>query len=235
MARRGWSVDAGLYCEARLAAHAVRHGVSTRAWGDMQCPEREAAVLESAGLSAAWLAAARQVHGHRVLKVDAPAAAQGQEADALISRVPGVVLGVYVADCLPVFLLDPSTRTLGLIHAGWRGIRAGVVPETLAAMRDLCGTDAGGWLAAIGPHIGACCYRVSPQMAAPFRPRARAQRLGGTFLDLAEEVLGQLEAGGVLRPAVAVCDRCTCCHPDEFYSFRRDKSQARMLAFAALS
>jgi hypothetical protein len=120
-----------------------------------------------------------------------------------------------MADCLPVAIArttgdDPA---LALVHAGWRGLLAGVVANAVAAV--------GGRAAAIvGPGIGPCCYEVGEDVAEPFRARFGPQVLRGRHLDLPAAAERALRAAGV--GSVERIDLCTACHADLFFSHRRD-------------
>jgi len=199
----------------------------------MKSPAARQAAVERAGLDGEPVTL-RQVHGATVIDLsDAPAppAAQG---DALLTRAPGQTVAVYVADCMPVFAYDPKSRALGLAHAGWRGTRDGVVPALLRRMAAT-GARPADLVVAIGPHVGPCCYVVSPDTAAQFPASAVHETPQGVVVDLAEAAVLQLEQAGVPRAAVSVCGVCTASNPDQLFSFRRDKSDQRMMAFAALS
>ena len=199
----------------------------------------------AAGLPARGWALLSQVHGARVERVgDGGAACHHRrnhpEADAMAAGRPGLVLGVLTADCLPVVLAVPGTGAVAIAHAGWRGTLEGVVP---AAVRELCtiaGAGPAEVVAALGPAIGACCYRVGEEVREAFRARWGAARLRGAFvrddegwrLDLHAANRRQLRAAGVPVPAVTTVPLCTSCRSDLFFSYRRDGHRSgRMLSF----
>ncbi|HEX9969494.1 MAG TPA: polyphenol oxidase family protein, partial [Acidimicrobiales bacterium] len=99
----------------------------------------------------------RQVHGARVVVVDAPGACTGEEADAAVTTVPGAHLAVFTADCAPVALSSPE-GVIGAVHAGWRGVVAGVVEAAAERMRSLGATRIE---AALGPCIHVECYEFT--------------------------------------------------------------------------
>jgi polyphenol oxidase len=111
-----------------------------------------------------------QIHSdiaHRVDRVDR----LGQEAaqgDALITREPGIVLAIQTADCIPILLADTKTRAVAAIHSGWRGTLARIALKTLGRMQMEFGTRPRDVIAALGPGIGRCCYRVGPSVVADF-------------------------------------------------------------------
>ena len=225
----------GLYRDAGLDEAGVAHGVTSRSLGDMKSHVAREAAAKRAGLD--YPVTVRQVHGTSVVYLDLPRVVElaraGLEADALVTRTPKRSMAVFVADCMPVFAFDPKARLLGLAHAGWRGTRDGVVPKLVAALKGQ-GAEPADLKVAIGPHVGPCCYVVSPETAAQFPAPAVHESPKGPVVDLAETALLQLEAAGVPRDAVSVCGVCTASNPDLLYSFRRDKTDSRMMAFAAL-
>jgi len=182
-----------------------------------------------------------QVHGALVSKLAAGSAQAPGEADAIVSDVPGIPVAVVTADCVPVLLASRSGDFVGAIHAGWRGLAAGVVARGAGALRRLSGGAP--LLAAIGPHIGPCCYEVDARVAQALRARFGAavkQALvpvheGHWMLELASLVRCDLLREGVDEAAISVTRAaCTCCDARRFHSFRRDGEDAgRLLHWVA--
>jgi YfiH family protein len=173
----------------------------------------------------ARLADMHQVHGstvHVVGDKDEPR----PDADGLVTDRSDVVLLVRVADCVPVLLADAEARVVGVAHAGRPGLAAGVVPATLAAMRELGATAVTAW---VGPHVCGGCYEVPEEMRAEVGalvPEALATTTWGTpALDIGAGVRAQLVAGGA---TVVDVSRCTRESPD-LYSHRRDHAAAGRL------
>lgn len=213
------------------------YGVTTRACGNMKDPAARAAALERAGLAGLPAFYLRQVHGCDILRLSAGSsvADQAPDGDGWITDAPGLVLCVFVADCMPLFLWEASGRAAGVFHCGWRGACAGMPRRAVEAFKRHYGIEARDLRAFVGPSIGPCCYRVGPEMREKFHPDSFAQREGGLFLDLGAEARRQLLATGLPVGAVSTKAPCTCCSRDEFFSFRRDKQDSRMLAFISLS
>jgi polyphenol oxidase len=166
---------------------------------------RRRAVLD---LPWTWL---RQVHGSRVVVVTRPGEHAGVEADAAVTAVPGAALAVQTADCAPVALL--ASGAVGVVHAGWRGLAGGIVARSVAAVRDLGGTDV---CAVIGPCIRARCYEFGvadlDRVAASVGDVVRGTTAWGTpALDLVAGVRAALAAAGV--DDVADAGVCTACSP----------------------
>jgi hypothetical protein len=143
-----------------------------------------------------WL---RQVHGARVVEVTAAGEEAGTEADACITTVPGAVLAVHTADCVPIVLTAPGV--VAAIHAGWRGVVAGVIPTTITAVQ--AHTDVDGDLHAfVGPHIRAPHYAFGSDdlesVVAVAGSTARAETTAGTpALDMTAAVRSVLSSAGV--------------------------------------
>jgi hypothetical protein len=161
---------------------------------------------------------AMQVHGARVARAEprglvAPVAPL-EPCDGLWSDRPGLALIVLTADCLPVVLCRTEGEpALAVLHAGWRGLLAGILEAGVAAL-------GGAPAACVGPGIGLCCYEVGEEVAAPFRARFGAGVATGGRLDLRTATARALAAAGVA--SVSHVERCTACEADVFFSHRRD-------------
>ncbi len=162
----------------------------------------------------------RQVHEARVRRHDrasdpspyAEPAPDLPEADGQATDRPGLAPLVFVADCLPVALA--GDRGVAMLHCGWRGMAAGIVERGAA--------EVGATAAAVGPGIGPCCYEVGDEVRAAFA--ALGEGVGdGRTLDLRAVARRLLGAAGVER--IEVSDLCTSCHPELFFSHRRDRGR----------
>ena len=137
---------------------------------------------------------------------------------------------------MPLLLLDPVRPAVAAVHAGWRGVAAGVVPSAVARLHAVFGADPARCLAAVGPAIGGCCYEVDRPVAeamrrAPWWPdAARAASPGKWYLDLRAAVRAQLTAAGLRPERIEVTPGCTRCQPDLFFSYRRERATGRMAA-----
>ena len=197
--------------------------------GDLPLRVREnrARCAARLGLAPAALCTARQVHGREVVTVEAPwPEAAPPEADALVTRRPGLILGVLTADCVPVLLADPRAGVVAAVHAGWRGALSGVVEATVASMAGL-GAAAERIEAAVGPAIGRESYEVGPELRLMFLgedPGAGAffDEVEGSdrlLLDLKAVVLARLARAGVERAVPLPQD--TFALPARYFSYRR--------------
>lgn len=211
--------------------------------GDCGCSEAGArnrgAVLDRCGLSLASLVCVRQVHGAQVYAVSRRDAGKGAccletapaSADALITSERGIVLGVTVADCVPVYLYSPKSASTGLIHAGREGTYQRICQHAVEAMRAHFECPPGDLRAIIGPSAGPCCYEVSDEIAERFRSEGYSVR--GNRLDLWETNRQQLLASGVAPDRIFTSAQCTICS-DRFFSFRSSKTGHRNFAVLAL-
>jgi hypothetical protein len=136
--------------------------------------------------------------------------------DGLWSDEPGRAMLLLTADCMPIALArgDDETPAVGILHAGWRGLLAGIVAAGVRAV------GARGLAAAIGPSIGPCCYEVGEEVATPFRQAFGDDVARGGTLDLWTAAERALRAAGVQH--VQRLDICTSCHGERFFSHRRD-------------
>jgi hypothetical protein len=176
---------------------------------------------------------AKQIHSAIVKIASGPIG----EADALISKDAGVIVGVRTADCVPILLADTSTGAVAAIHAGWRGTAEGIAAAAVRSLVAEWQIDPRNLRAAIGPSIGSCCYEVGPEVAQRFGIRASHP----VHLDLPAINEMQLRAAGVSNIwKSGVCTFCaTCATPGtpagegyRFHSFRREREAAgRMVSF----
>ena len=173
-------------------------------------------------------ACGKQVHGTRIERIDRGSSGSGYldpagaltATDGLVTDEPGVALAVLTADCVPVALADPIAGRLAVVHAGWKGIAAGIVSEAVALFDHPTET-----IAAIGPAIGPDHYEVGDDVARAVGaacPTGAVIRREGTrlLLDLSASIASILEEAGVR--SIARTRRCTACETDRYYSYRRD-------------
>ena len=199
--------------------------------------EHRTAVCQSCGIDAQDLVYARQVHGATVIQVGESDRRGGEgggplpAADAMATNVPGLPLAVFVADCVPVYLFDPRSQALALVHAGRAGTLRNIAGAALARLTEAFGTRPGDLHALVGPSAGPCCYEVSEDIAKAFRDAGLPTR--GRHLDLWEANAIQLAAAGVPREQIEMTGICTICDT-RFFSYRRGAQTCRNMAFLAL-
>jgi polyphenol oxidase len=208
-----------------LAAHGavVAHGFVRRVPGvDLSLSKSEVlerlgpwheSAVEALGFSVDRLFTAKQLHGADVAAITEKSPRQSAGVDGLMTNVPGLLLGIHVADCGPVYILDPVRRAVALLHSGKHGTRLGISARAIGMMREHYGSRPGDLIVQLGP-----CIRV-PQYD----------------VDFASQILTDCIAAGVPRPQVHDCGTCTALDPDRYYSYRRDRGKTgRLLALLGL-
>ena len=206
-------------------------------------------VLNALGGSLDQMVCCQQVHGSRGIAVDSSYSGRGalqyEDAlpgtDALVTDTPGIYLATFYADCVPVYIFDPENRCIALIHSGWKGTISHITLATIAIMREQYGSKLHHLAVFIGPGIDRCCFEIQPDLA----DRVRQELVGHNailsqsgdklFWDLKNTIRQDLLLSGVLAENIQVCELCTYCHSDFFYSHRRDNGNTgRMGAFVSL-
>ncbi|MFP6656079.1 MAG: polyphenol oxidase family protein [Myxococcota bacterium] len=180
-----------------------------------------------------------QVHGIDVFDVGLPGASQKRpKADILLCRDPAMAVGIVTADCLPILLASSDGDIVAAIHAGWRGLAAGVIEAGLKAMGADSGT-ANPVVAAVGPAAGGCCYEVDGPVRAGLERRYSgllkgplvAGRPGHFQLDLTALAVEILVRNGIARHRIGTENAvCTVCSGPRFESYRRDGARAGRLS-----
>lgn len=231
----------------------VQHGFTTRAggvsdgeWsslnvsftrGDDETAVREnfRRVAEAFGVLPEQIVCSMQTHTTNVRRVYASDGGAGvtqpltwRDVDGLITDVPGLLLGTFYADCVPLYFVDPVHRAIGLSHSGWRGTVARMGDVTLRAMADAFGSRPQDVICAIGPSICQNCYEVSADVAEQFiaefsgADETLLYPTGGDKyqLNLWEANRRVLLEAGVLPEHLQITDLCTCCNPHNLFSHR---------------
>ncbi|HEX4170629.1 MAG TPA: peptidoglycan editing factor PgeF [Bryobacteraceae bacterium] len=159
----------------------------------------------------------RQIHSARVR--EAESGIDRLEGDGLVTDQVGLSIGIRTADCLPILLLDPRSRAVGAVHAGWRGSAGQIIVHAIDQLQARYGARPAEIQAAIGPCIRACCYEVGADVAERFR-----RWLPGlhSHLDLVEANKMQMIEAGVSPQNIFDSGLCTFCHPDQLFSYRRE-------------
>lgn len=222
----GWQLQA-----AALSAIA-RHGWSARPLNPGQSDDDAGwtEVAGALGVLAARLHRLRQVHGASVHHAEGDRPAQRPEADIVVTGPGGTAIAVQVADCVPLLLADARTGAVAAAHAGWRGTAADVAGKTVRALGLRFDARPEDLVAAVGPSIGPCCYKVGAELVAAFTaagwgaevPLWFSPRGDQQVLDLWRANRDQLERAGVPASRIALSGLCTGCHPGWFDSYRRD-------------
>lgn len=234
---------------ALLTAEGFRHGFSLRGGGVSQPPydslnlgrsvgdrpesveQNHALLAEALGYPRERLYEVTQVHGARVIYAEPELAAhdvRALEADALVSDRADCPVAIRVADCVPVLLADVRTGAVAAVHAGWRGLVAGVLSEAVRCLGERTGSRADTLVAAIFPAIGVAAFEVGEEVAEAIGSAVDAScilRAGFTrpHVDLTLAARTLLERSGLAPARVEVVPGCTFAEPSRFFSHRRDR------------
>ena len=168
----------------------------------------------------------QQVHGNTVAYVHENSPQIFEATDGLVTDKPEVFLGAVTADCVPITVSDQRAQVVGVAHAGYKGILAGIVTNLIAKARD-CGADNSSLYITIGPSIGSCCYDIDEDRAGDFYQQFQTEnifRYSGDkiFLDLSKVVSHVIKKEGIVNKNVMMTGICTKCHNDSYFSYRGD-------------
>jgi polyphenol oxidase len=229
-------------------------GVSAAPWDSLNLGRGSGDSLDAVAANRRRVAAAidavpvylKQVHGHRVVRIDAELAdaATPEAADASFTTEPGTACAVMVSDCMPVLIAAPAGRAVGAAHAGWRGLATGVVEGTVQTMCEAASCESRELSVWLGPCIGPTAFEVGADVLAAFgvdaapvdhprfvyRPRPDGQPRW--LADLPGLARDRLRALGVQR--ISGGSWCTVQDRSRFFSFRRDGVTGRMAALVWL-
>jgi polyphenol oxidase len=262
--RRTSSNGVVYYASANLEAIGVRHAFSTRIGGISPRPFDSLNLGNPNGFAVQddyeriWANYARllscigcpiepplrihQVHGNEVAEVEIGKNFDtGCKADALVSRDSHRAISVRTADCVPILLSGADGRVVAAVHAGWRGIVAGIIPAAVKTMTAATNQPAATLLAAVGPCIGMDAFEVGPEVLAEFEralgSKAPARTLAGGkgHVDLRAAARLQLLASGIGERQIESTDRCTATHENEFFSHRRERGLTGRMAAVILA
>jgi len=239
-----------LHATALVAMAGIRHAFFTRHGGvsdgiyaslnggvgsndvPAHVAENRARMAQAVGVGPDHLLTAYQIHSPDVVTAErAWDIGARPKADALVTKVPGLALGISTADCGPILLADEAAGVVGAAHAGWRGALSGVAEATISAM-ERCGADRDRIVAALGPLIRQPNYEVGPEFVTRFLAAAQANarffrpaaRAGHALFDLAGYIAARLAAAGIRH--IEDLGHCTYADPDRFFSYRRSVHRA---------
>jgi YfiH family protein len=201
-------------------------------------------ICSEIGIDYRDLVLSNQVHGSEIRIVKAEDKGKGitkesdiKNVDALITDVVGVPLITYYADCVPVFILDPNNKAVGLVHSGWMGTTLKIAVKTLEKMSETYGTRPQDCLIGIGPSIEMKCFEIKEDAAALFKQSfsnwqqfMQKQDEEHYHADLWLAIKLMLISHGVLEQNISTSGLCTCCNEDLFFSHRRDKGKTGSLS-----
>jgi len=239
--------DRAMFCASTLeSCDGIRHGFFTRqggvskgVYGSLNCGlgsrddaenvrQNRALVAETLDVPPERLLTLYQIHSATAVIVDKPWNGTVSEADALVTRTPGLAIGALTADCAPVLFCDSEARVIAAAHAGWRGALLGIVEATVASMERL-GAKPERMVAVIGPTISQRAYEVGSDYVERFLAEEPASSpffmtddsCGEPHFDLAGYVAERLTRAGV--GTVSDLGLCTYCDETRLFSYRRSQ------------
>src|SRR5580704_6177095 len=216
---REGGVSGGIYAS-------LNGGVGSDDFAD-NVTENRARMATALGVSPEHFLTTYQIHSPAVVVAEQPWTLDDRpRADAIVTKVPRLAIGVSTADCGPLLFADPTARVVAAAHAGWRGALGGVIGATVEAMERL-GAERSRIVAALGPMIRQPNYEVGADLVSKFvaadagneRFFAAAARANHAMFDLAGYIGARLQDAGIIDPADL--QACTYADADKFYSFRR--------------
>jgi YfiH family protein len=238
--------------EALSSAGGVIHGFSTRMggvstgiWASMNLGTTRGDDPENVrenywrfcvavGADCSSIVMSNQVHGNNIRVVTRADVKrdlydpEGYDTDGLVTDIPGVVLTIFSADCIPILFYDPVRKVIAAAHAGWAGTAKGIASRAVEKMADTYGCNPADILAAVGPGISKCCFETHADVPNAMTGALGACALpyiamcsGGTYkVDLKGLNSLQLQKAGVTAEHISVDPDCTLCNPDKYWSYR---------------
>ncbi len=189
--------------------------------------------LTAIGVRDGRYATLEQVHGNRVVAVSSGEPGPIPDADGLVTDENELALVIRTADCVPVFFFDPAHRSIGLVHAGWRGAQKKILSEAVELLRRKYQSEPRRLRVAMGPSICPRCYEVGEEFRDYF-PSFVEQRSGRNFFNLRGALKQELAQKGVKPGAIIKSDFCTACSVNQFFSARKEGTQTGRLISAAV-
>lgn len=190
----------------------IVHGYSVRSDGDMRSEIKRAIFLDGLGIASSDITMPKQVHGTQI----------GIFGDGLVARGKGKAIGVIVADCVPMLLVDAKKSVVAAVHAGWKGTLGNIAAKAVKEMKS----DPHDIFVSIGPHIGSCCYTVPQARADSFSSQCTYYDGANWHLDIGLANRMQLIEAGIPAAHIDAPVFCTSCQVDRFYSYRKDTKES---------
>lgn len=182
----------------------------------------------------------KQVHSNKVTRLVTPIGCELADGDALVTTQKNVVIGVRVADCLPLLVYDPIGGMVAAVHAGWRGVVSGIIENSLSMMKT-CGSIPKNCLVSMGPCICDKCFEVGPEVVCEFKNKFAdgseiivSGKGDRSFIYLKHAARIILLAAGIPEIQIEINGWCTRCHNDVWPSYRGGDVTLRTLAYIAL-
>ncbi len=225
----------------------VQHAFSTKDFGNLglhvgdikeNVIKNRRLFAESIGIDSDKLVSAKQVHGNNVLRVTLDDLGNGSteyeksmdNTDALITNSPGLPLFAFYADCVPIFIVDPVQKAIGIVHSGWKGTLNNIAANTVDAFIKEFNSRPSDLIAVIGPYICKACYEVSVDIIEKFKESGYIKETynENNHLDLGDIINKQFLNKGLKN--IGKTKYCTSCDLDMFYSHRKEFGKTGRMA-----
>ena len=195
--------------------------------------------FKKVGLDDLDLVLAGLVHGNNIVKVgEKDKGIVIPDCDGFITNIPGIILGVTAADCVPVYFWNKQNSVIGIAHTGWRGVEKRIVEEMIKLLMNNYDCQAEDIYVEIGPHIKDCHFEVKEDVIKNFLnyPDCLNERDGIKYLNLKNIIKKQLISSGVEKENIKMSYECTFCEKEKYFSYRRDKPEEieAMLAYITI-
>lgn len=210
--------------------------VTTRCLGNMKDSKQRALLGKTINLDFSPLIYGEQIHSNNIFVfADSSNDSHLKGVDGLITNRSFIPLAIFIADCLPLFIVDFANHAVGILHSGWRGLSLKIIERGLFMMRNFYNTRIEDCLIGIGPYIKPCCYVVGKEVMDKF-DKSDGEKISSHLwrLDLGKVSKRQLIELGIKRENISMCNMCTFHQADYFFSYRREKEQNRMMALIML-
>ncbi|MBQ3834105.1 MAG: peptidoglycan editing factor PgeF [Elusimicrobia bacterium] len=200
------------------------HFTTTKFCGNMKDTAERKKFCKSVDLDETKIVFANQVHGTLVKKVSEKDCGKFIDScDGLITNDKNIYLCIFTADCMPIFLTSRDGSVVSLIHSGWRGLAEGIIESAVTSFLNDFGISPIDIFAYIGPHIKECCYQVGEDLKKTFNVNSDKE-----YFSLVKQAQKQMKKLKIAK--VYTSSHCTCHEYDMFYSYRREKTNERMMS-----
>lgn len=200
------------------------HLTTTKLCGNMKNSEERNLFCKTVGIEAKKIVFANQVHGTSVKKVSVSDCNKVIDCcDGLITGDKDIMLCIFTADCMPVFMASRDYSVVAMVHAGWRGLAGGIIESAVIKFLKDFGISPRDIFTYIGPHILQCCYQVGDELKKAFNVASDKE-----YFSLSEQAETQMKKLGIKR--IYASTRCSCHEYEMFHSYRRDRTEARMMS-----
>lgn len=213
-----------------LRENRILFGTTTVREGNGKDRKVQQKVLSEVGFPSAKIVVGQQVHGNHVVHAAEDVERTFAETDGLVTELPQVALGIFTADCVPIFIRDTGARVVGVLHAGWRGAQKKILARAVTKIEERWGIHPEDLRINFGPHIRDCCYEVDSEVASLFPQTCVLKRGRRLMLSLGSALRVEAQTLGIPKENLGEGFSCTCCD-SSFFSARRSGTKERMFSF----